>query len=40
MRENPWRRDVDGIFFLMLVVLGLMVGFLGYLALMRIAHFG
>ena len=40
MSGNPWRRHVDGFFVLMLLVLGLMVGFLGYLALLGIAHFG
>jgi hypothetical protein len=38
MSGNPWRLHVDGVFFLMLLVLGLMVGFLGYLALLGIAR--
>ena len=37
MSQSPWRRHVDGVFFLMLLVLGLMVGSIAYLALTRIA---
>jgi hypothetical protein len=40
MNQSPWHRHVDGVFFLMLVVLGLMIGFVGYYLLSGLTHPG
>ena len=38
MNESPWHRHVAPIFFLLLVVAGLMVGFVGFFVLSAAVH--
>jgi hypothetical protein len=38
MSNGPWRRHVSPVFFLLLVVAGLMVGLVGFIALIGAAH--
>ena len=38
MSQSPWHRHVSPIFFLLLVVAGLMVGFVVFILLPEVAH--
>jgi hypothetical protein len=38
MNESPWHRRVSPIFFLLLVVAGLMLGFVAFFLLPEVAH--
>lgn len=38
MSESPWHRHVSPIFFLLLVVAGLMIGFVAFVGLSGLAH--
>jgi hypothetical protein len=38
VRQSPWHRHVSPIFFLLLVVAGLMVGFVAFFLLPEVAH--
>jgi hypothetical protein len=38
MNESPWHRHVSPIFFLLLVVAGLMLGFVVFFLLPEVAH--
>jgi hypothetical protein len=38
MNESPWHRHVSPIFFLLLVVAGLMLGFVGFFVLSAAVH--
>lgn len=38
MSQSPWHRRVSPIFFLLLVVAGLMIGFVGFFLLSAVTH--
>ena len=38
MSQSPWHRRVSPIFFLLLVVAGLMIGFVGFFLLTAVGH--
>ena len=38
MSQSPWHRQVSPIFFLLLVVAGLMIGFVAFFLLPEVAH--
>ena len=38
MNESPWHRHVSPLFFLLLVVAGLMLGFVAFFLLPEVAH--
>ena len=40
MSQSPWHRHVSPIFFLLLVVAGLMLGFVAFFLLPEVAHGG
>ena len=38
MSQSPWHRHVSPIFFLLLIVVGLMLGFVAFVLLPEVAH--